>query len=209
MCVRMSFLVCTVSPWRHDVGSLTDISPFGEDCELPLFSFSQRVIWKKRCWGGQGEGVTEAGGRGGGRGQYEESNGRLVWLSSAMAVETKQMNCEMYSKRLETSACQQPLHLSSFPPPFLQDPSLSISPLLFLSDTLKKSRLDSSALFEQNIKKRKCYFHPFFFSISYSGRCSAYCIHINCEILHDKSMQCLSLNVHEKGLDVYNLNCWD
>lgn len=103
-------------------------------------------------------------------GQYEESNGRLVWLSSAVAVETKQMNCAMDSKRLETSACQQPLHLSSLstppsspppPPPILQDPSLSISPL-FLSDILKKAGMTAVLCLSKTLKT-KCNPHPFFF----------------------------------------------
>lgn len=59
-----------------------------------------------------------------------------------------------------------PPSLPPHPLPFLQDASLSISPL-FLSDILKKkkSRHDSRALLEQNIKNKMqsspIFFHPF------------------------------------------------
>lgn len=133
---------------------------------------------KKGVWGWWVNGVG---------GQYEESNGRLVWLSSAVAVETKQMNCAMDSKRLETSACQQLLHLSSFPPPILQDPSLSISPL-FLSDILKKTGMTAVLRLSKTLKT-KCNPHPFCFYIRYSGRHSVCWAHINCETLHDEFSQ--------------------
>lgn len=151
---------------------------------LPLLQSACHMKKKKKVFGGggwMGWGGVHRGG------QYEESNGRLVWLSSAVAVETKQMNCAMDSKRLKTSACQQLLHLSSFPPPILQDPSLSISPL-FLSDILKKTGMTAVLRLSKTLKT-KCNPHPFCFYIRYSGRHSVCWAHINCETLHDESSQ--------------------
>lgn len=134
-----------------DDGSRLDISPFGENCELPWL-FLQPTCHKEKnvLWGVLGG-----------------SNGRLDWLSSAVAVETKQMNCEMYSKRLETSACQHPLHLSSSTHPLLFYPLLSslwISPSpssLFLSDTLHKKGMTALLCLSKILEKEKCNFLRF------------------------------------------------
>ena len=152
-------------PYLHDNVVLMLVS-FLTFCRLVrivncLSSPSASMSHEKRCWGGDATAwcvcvcVCMLGGH------WEESNGRLVWLSSAVAVETKQMNCEMYSKRLETSACQHPLRLY---PPLLLSPGalpLSISPLFCLTHGRKKTGMTAVLCLSKTLEKeKKCHFLP-------------------------------------------------
>lgn len=127
-CISMTtWFWCWFPSWHFPIWGASWIA-------LPLLQSACHM--KKGVAGGGLERGVRRGCMGGG-GQYEESNGRLVWLSSVVAVETKQMNCAMDSKRLETSACQQPLHLSSSPPPSSRIPP-SPSLLSFCLTSWKK-----------------------------------------------------------------------